>query len=102
MVHSERILKYELINSSTAIFYMKKVSHYVEAIYIFLKMCILMKVDLIPFWFPLVNRDLCGFNFFYLHKRNVFDADFEVNNTCFYYWKVIWNIGLTIPIFIYV
>ena len=34
MVHSERILKYELhvINSSTTKIYMKKVSHYVEAI----------------------------------------------------------------------
>ena len=32
MVHSERILKYELINSSTTKNYMKKVSYYVEAI----------------------------------------------------------------------
>ena len=31
-INSERILKYELINSSTTKIYMKKVSHYVEAI----------------------------------------------------------------------
>ena len=37
MVHSDRILKYELINSSTTKILMKKVSHYVEAIYNFLK-----------------------------------------------------------------
>ena len=35
MVHSDRILKYELINSSTTKIYMKKVFHYVKAIYIF-------------------------------------------------------------------
>ena len=61
-----------------------------------------MKVDLIPFWFPLVNGDLRGFNFFYLHKKDVFGADFEVNNTRFYHWKVLWKICLTIPLFIYV
>ena len=32
MVHSECILKYELINSSTTKIYMKKVAHYVETI----------------------------------------------------------------------
>ena len=36
MVHSDRILKYELINSSTTKILMKKVSHFVEAIHIFL------------------------------------------------------------------
>ena len=37
MVHSDRILKYELINSSTTKILMKKVSHFVETIYIFFK-----------------------------------------------------------------
>ena len=32
MVHSERMFKYELINSSTTKIYMKKVSQYFEAI----------------------------------------------------------------------
>ena len=35
-----------------------------------------MKVDLIPFLFPPVNGDLCGFHFFYLYKNDVFGADF--------------------------
>ena len=37
MVHSDRILKYELINSSTTKILMKKESQYVEVLYIFFK-----------------------------------------------------------------
>ena len=73
MVHSERILKYELINSSTTKIYMKKVSHYVR-LFKFLKMCILMKADLIPFWFPLVNGDLRGFNFFFICIKKMYSV----------------------------
>ena len=69
MVHSERILKYELINSSTTKIYMKKCLTMLR-LFRFKKKCILMKVDLIPFWFPLVNGDLRWFNFFFnLHKK---------------------------------
>ena len=34
-----------------------------------------MKVDLIPFWFPLLNGDLRGFIFFICIKKDVFVAD---------------------------
>ena len=50
------------------------------------------EVVLIPFWFPPVNGVFADFFFlFNMHKNGVFGADFEVINTRFYHWEVLWK-----------
>ena len=50
------------------------------------------EVVLVPFWFPPVNGGLADLFFlFNMHKNGVFGADFEVINTRFYHWEVLWN-----------
>ena len=95
MVHSEHIL---ISISTTQILYKKSVSLYKGYIDFFqnypcqrqrfLNVHLNNEVVLIPFWFPPPRISFFLFN---MHKTGVFGADFEVINTRFYHWEVLWK-----------